>query len=373
MKRDRAKGVVKTMNFTTEVVLRAAQQLVESGLSVLPISPSGNKSPNWRVLPVTGTHADGNHRRGWRPLQERMPDQEELSCWFGSWGPTSGVAVIGGVISGGLEAIDVDSPDHIEPWIAKVAESDSGLLQKLVLVQTPRPGLHAYYRHEKCDGSRTLAQHIVTNTVDGTKTVKTLIETRGQGGYAIIPPTPDYCHPSGRAYVYRSSRTLLEVQTISADERALLLDISKSFDQLPPAPPQPARIKREASPVDRRLPGHDFDARNDWDSLLEKHGWSYSHAVDEIEYWTRPGKSEGTSASVNFDGSDKLFVFTSEAHPLEQNRMYTKFEFLTFMEFEGDFKRAAEWLRLQGFGATKSKPSQRRRGRSTNSRYLLRR
>ena len=64
-----------------------------------------------------------------------------------------------------------------------------------MLVQTPRPGLHVYYRHARLEGSQTLARSVQVNQETQDSEIKKLIETRGDGGYAIVPPTPYYCHP----------------------------------------------------------------------------------------------------------------------------------------------------------------------------------
>ena len=51
------------------------------------------------------------------------------------------------------------------------------------MVQTPRPGQHVYYRCPVIQGNQKLAQ-----ALDADGKPKTLIETRGLGGYTIIPP-----------------------------------------------------------------------------------------------------------------------------------------------------------------------------------------
>jgi hypothetical protein len=56
-----------------------------------------------------------------------------------------------------------------------------GLVARLVIVQTPKGGRHLYYRCATIAGNQKLA-------VSADRTV--LIETRGEGGYAIIPPSP---------------------------------------------------------------------------------------------------------------------------------------------------------------------------------------
>ena len=49
-----------------------------------------------------------------------------------------------------------------------------------------------------------------------TRKKKTLIETRGEGGYALIPPSPPECHPAHREYLLRLSAAGLP----TADTRA---------------------------------------------------------------------------------------------------------------------------------------------------------
>jgi len=84
---------------------------------------------------------------------------------------------------------------------------------------------------------------------------------------------------------------------------------------------------------------------------MERHGWSFSHLdSDGKEHWTRPGKAEGTSATLNYEGNGLFHVFSSNAEPLEQDRSYTKFHFLVVMEFQGDFNRAKQALAGRGFG-----------------------
>jgi len=97
-------------------------------------------------------------------------------------------------------------------------------------------------------------------------------------------------------------------------------------------------------------PGDDFNARATWSSILEPHDWRLVHRVGEASYWRRPGKSDGISASVNYDNRNILWVFTSSAPPLEPGRGYTKFSALVALEYHGDYVRAARQLAEWGFG-----------------------
>jgi len=360
------------MTISRAPVYDASLEYVAANLSVIPIAPNPTKRPAYGVLPVVGEWPDGRPRRGWAPLKSRWPTQTELRSWFNGWGCSPGVAVVCGRISGGLEAIDVDSNEHAEPWLSQVRQQCPVLVDRLVLVQTPRPGLHAYYRCPEMGGNKKLAQTIRVDESTGAKETKTIIETRGEGGYALIPPTPSYCHPSGRAYEYLTSRTLVNVETISIEDRDLLFQIARSFSSTPPPPQRPRQESIPRRPVDRRRPGDDFNVRADWAELLARHDWTLSHVASEgVQHWTRPDKAEGTSATVDYYGSDLLHVFTSNALPLEQDSAYTKFSFLTLMEFDGDFQAAAQALQQQGYGQQPLRPA--RTGRQGRRRHSSRR
>ncbi len=165
----------------------------------------------------------------------------------------------GGAISGGLEVIDFDTIDLAEPWMAAVSQQRSGLLDRLVLVLTPRPGLHAYFRSLACERNQKLAQRLEVNPENGKLETKTLIETRGQGGYVLRPGSPGCCHPTGRQYTYLIGQNVTQIATITAEERALLISTARSFDCLPPRPPAPPPTTLVRHP-NSTLPGDDYNS-----------------------------------------------------------------------------------------------------------------
>jgi hypothetical protein len=97
-------------------------------------------------------------------------------------------------------------------------------------------------------------------------------------------------------------------------------------------------------------PGDDFNARASWSSVLEPHGWRLVHQYGDVGYWRRPGKRDGISASTNYDHRGFLWVFSSNAQPLEAARGYTKFSALSALEYCGDCGAAASELARAGFG-----------------------
>lgn len=99
-------------------------------------------------------------------------------------------------------------------------------------------------------------------------------------------------------------------------------------------------------------PGDQWAARITWHQLITPDGWAWHHRSGDEDHWTRPGKTvkDGTSATTNYEGSDVLKVFTSNAAPLQQNETYNKFHYLAVTRFAGDHAAATRWLVEQGYG-----------------------
>lgn len=131
------------------------------GLSVLPIV-AGAKNPDLH---------------SWQRYQDRLPTPAELLRWFS--GTPHDIAVICGAISKNLEVIDFDCAEAFECWRFALEESHPQALAGMPLVRTPGGGYHVYSLHScKPQGNRKLARD---------KAGKTLVETRGEGGYVLAP------------------------------------------------------------------------------------------------------------------------------------------------------------------------------------------
>ncbi|MER5703495.1 hypothetical protein ABT023_16340 [Micromonospora sp. NPDC002296] len=125
------------------------------------------------------------------------------------------------------------------------------------------------------------------------------------------------------------------------------------------APPQaanniPTPSSPGLTPVDRPAgyvsPGDDYAQRTGWADILEPAGWSEHYRQDDVTYWTRPGKRTGTSASTNALGTDRLYVFTTSALPLEGGESYSKLGAYAALRHGGDHHAAARALADAGYG-----------------------
>ncbi|MDB5314019.1 MAG: hypothetical protein JWO38_8221 [Gemmataceae bacterium] len=88
-----------------------------------------------------------------------------------------------------------------------------------------------------------------------------------------------------------------------------------------------------------------FAAATAWEDALIPFGWAWVGGnAAGTGYWRRPGKRDGVSATSNHDGTDRLFVFSSNAAPLETGRWYTRFQAYSVLVFGGDFVAAARTI-----------------------------
>jgi putative DNA primase/helicase len=235
-------------------------------------------------------------------------------------------------------------PDSFDQWEALVKEiSGVRSLEELPIVMTPSNGFHVYFRcEERVQGNQKLARR---KGLEGRPEV--LIETRGEGGYTILPESPPECHPSKQPY-FLVQGDLTKIPTVSGKERTLLLESSRALNEYA----DPKRIISGPSNPRGDRPGDDFNARTDWLEILQPHGWQKAGHRAEITYWRRPGKNRGISATTNFGGTDLFYNFSSNGHPFEANTAYSKFAAHTSLNHKGDFTAAAADLRDKGYGNT---------------------
>ena len=305
--------------------MKEPRQYLASGLSVLPADRT-------RKCPSVAS---------WKEFQERRPTEAEVDSWFRA--SDDAVCVVCGKVSGNLECIDFDNRGELFPKWAEALPQ--GLFDRLVIERTPSGGFHVSYRcAEPVCGNLKLA----VGMRDGKRT--TLIETRGEGGLILCAPSQGYA---------LCQNDYASLPTLSEEERETLLDAAWKLNELAeeeqPEPPQqehaPGAVQPAAPCGTQVRPGDDFNARGDFRSLLQRHGWKPLRATaDGNEHWQRPGKKgDGTSATLK-DGS--FYVFSSNASPFEPGKSYSPFMAYALLEHGGDCADAASALAREGYGST---------------------
>jgi hypothetical protein len=372
--------VMKNETFT------AATMYLEGGLGMIPVCYGGSKAPSGLDLPVkldgngeVILDSEGKPERTSKPFWERLPTQAEITAWYDRPRP-AGIAVVCGKVAGNLELLefDAEAADLFPTWCQLVESECPGLLPRLNVVESPRPGYHVRYRCPDIviPGNAKLAQKPGVD-LNGKPTRVSLIETRGEGGYALAPATPAECHASGRIYKHHSGPKLSHLLSISPQEREVLLRCARSFSRMPPEEPKPER-KQQRKKHDnngRLLPGEDYDLNGpDWMEILE--GWEVAHESGEVCYVRRPGKEDrGWSGTIGRckgeNGEDLFYNFSTNAHPFEPDKAYGKFRAFALLHHNGDFAAAARELAKQGYGARQQKPQPDRNGETPKSAATL--
>jgi hypothetical protein len=292
---------------------RAAQRYLAEGLCVLPARRAEKR-------PAVGR---------WRQYQQRQPTQAELSAWLAN--DPDAICVLCGHISGNLEILDFDAGgERFREWWDRVP---AALRDNLIVETTPSGGMHVIYRcvAPVC-GNLKLAQRKAGGQVE------TLIETRGEGGLFLCAPTQGYILAHG---------DLCELPVLTEAERDTLLQAAWELNEyVPPVVNGSAPPTTTAHVTNADRPGDDFSVRGDVRAVLEHHGWVQVSNGDN-EYWRRPGKASGWSASLK----DRVFyVFSSNAAPFESNRAYSPFSVYALLNHGGNYEQAARSLRASGYG-----------------------
>lgn len=322
---------------TLDDVYATAVEALGLGFSVVPPAEDGTKRPGVE---------------SWKRYQESPPTVEELDEWYEGTGRT-GVGVVCGAVSGGLEMLEFEGraraliPEFRE--LCQAAGLDD-LLRHIVngyREKTPSGGVHLLYRCPDPEGNTVLAR-------DASGEVT--IETRGEGGYVVTAPSFGDVHPTGKPWsLVRGG--FESIATISAEERRELHRLCRTLDRAPRTRPAVGTV--DPGPASNGLrPGDDYNGRATWAEILEPRGWVPLYtARDGNQHWRRPGKDRGTSATVSDDGTGVLYVFTSSAPPFEPGQSYSPFGALALLDHGGDFSAAARALAAEGYGERLTAPT----------------
>jgi len=269
-----------------------------AGLSVIPLK--ANKRPD--VV-------------SWREYIETQADLLTVQRWAKR---TEGFAIICGGPTR-LQVLDFEGRfmEHMDELRSRLGEHASVFESWLdgYFVVTPGGGFHVavHVEGEAQEGNTKLAS-------DGSG--MTLVETRGHGGYVVAAPSHGTTHPTGQPWVQQSGSFDTIAWATAGQWQAICAAIS-TFDAVAASETPPEALRVPALPGGVSLSR--IEHTDSWidgvqlppmDMVLDNNGWSYEHSDEFHSYWARPGKDprEGHSATIN--AKDRLYVFSSNAHPV---------------------------------------------------------
>jgi hypothetical protein len=306
-------------------LLIAAYEYISNGICVIPTNE--NKIPCIE----------------WKKYQDQTITIEEAEEGFEKpYAKT--LSVVCGKSSKNLEVIDIDTKydltgDLFANYMQDITDNDSELAKSLLIIQTKSGGYHIYYFCDKIEGNQKLAQRPSSDEevkLNPGDKIKVLIETRGQGGYVVAPPSTGYKKVIGD-----------KIPTITGEQRDILLELARLYNEVI-EPPKREYVASNTQKEFFTTPWDDYNSRGDIIGLLMQHGWSKVKENSLRSYFRRPGKSKGISA----DYHHKLNLFKSftTSSEFEVGHAYTPYGVFKILECGGDSSKAAKRLLELGYG-----------------------
>lgn len=281
--------------------------------------------------------------------KDKLPAIPKGESWLMGWNNEAeyeksfGLAIVCGQLSGGLECIDFDN--HFGD--AKQVMSDFLQIEevkeiyqkyKLPIQSTTSGGYHLLYRCTVNEGNQKLASRPKYDPSTRKNKKDVLIETRGQGGYFCIDPTPGYKFVRNDVF---------KTKNITPLEREILLSACKSFEAFVEVKPR----EEENKDLPGNIFNHSPESATEMVWALKKAGWNET----KEGYWLRPGKKKGISATLGKVAPGIFYNFSSSSDPFELNHAYSAFQVVTLLEYNGNFKEFAKVL-AQRYNVKKEQP-----------------
>lgn len=294
-----------------------AQEYLKAQLSVIPTKEDKAPTIAWTIY-----------------KSQRLKEEEVESLFSGA--NVKGLGIICGAISGGLEVIDVDTKHDTTGSLwdelrGLIEDNLPELYSKLVIAQTKSGGYHIYYRCSSIAGNLKLSTKLNREV---------LVETRGEGGYVVAPPTLGYKYIQGEPD---------NIPTITPEDREILFSISKSFNELEEIKPKVNTTTSTTYNSTGLSTFEDYNQRGDVVGLLESKGWRVVNQQGQRINLLRPGSTD-SKTSGNFHTGLRVFRVFSSSTEFNPDKGYSPFQVFSLLECNEDNKLTYRRLLELGYG-----------------------
>lgn len=295
--------------------------------------------------------------RGWKEYQSRQIQLTDL------WGQmefheTAAIAIIAGKVSGNLEIIDIDV--KYKPGIDATILSDikslyPDLYTKLRIHKTPSGGYHILYRipndttklvpgNQKLAGRGATEAELLANPKSKTKN---FVETRGEGGYAVAPPSLNYT-------VHQDC----PIPVISWEDRCSIINICRSQSEIIDVV-KPYKPTVSDNGYYNENPFEHYNGSPEGESVLIQHGWSlYKKSSNLFVWFTHPESKKG-GIHASFNKAKRVFYIFTSSTQLEESKGYNPSTILAILSFNSDKKKTYQALVQKGYGKIKENIEQK--------------
>lgn len=318
------------MNVPLSAVWPEITKLIEDGFSIIPVrdKPEGDKAAK-SPYPY------------WKKYQTKVISKGELWEQMEKFGTTA-VACIGGRISGNLETIDIDVkwyPGIDAKLFSAIKQLYPDIWDKLRLHRSPSGGFHIPYRiiDQNPPGNQKLARRATTPDDNTTQKSVAFIETRGEGGIILVPPSLGYS-------IYKAQ----PIPLLTWTERCSLISLCCSFNELVKTEITKSPTRKESEYYSLNPFDH-FDGSHAGSEVLLEFGWKRNGSNSEFEWWNRP-ESKSKERHATYIKKKKVFWFWTTNTDFEQARCYSPSRVLADFKFDNDFKKTYKELVSRGFG-----------------------
>lgn len=316
--------------------IKIAKKWSSAGYSVIPVNAEKN--------PAIFT---------WTEFQKRPMTPEECEINFKDvWGIA---LLMGGQKK--LTALDLDlkyseNKHFLEDYKKALGNK---MLKRFYVQSTKNKGLHFVFSADKVDNNQKLAaretypeeKHEVY--IDNYQNLRTrgkalriasnhkslaFLETRGEGGYILLHPSPGYEKIYGK------------IGHLSSEEYDEVMTTSRSFNEYKELDRNFKVEKYRNSDVN---PFENYNERGDVVALLQENGWETISDTKNNIRMKRAGNPSSKSSAL-FDKVTRVFTVFSTSTNFEPNRGYAPASVFVLLEADNDVEEAYRLLINKGFG-----------------------